>query len=649
MTPPSPASRRAARLGTCGLVLASTVFGTVLVPAAAQAATSPDVTASLRTTVVNAAVTDAVFTFHNAGTAPATSAVEFDLPTGMVHNRLGARVDVETDGTHVRVAPSGALEPGASFEVPLYLLNAAGALPEHCSIDGAAVSGCSADDAAAEEADQTPGNPDQTPGNASGTPGADAGDAGTTPEAPEAGTAPDAPGAETPGTPGTPETETPETGTPGGSDSDDQEASPAPDAAWPTVTSGHTDVPVLPLGSAAAAQERDGTQAARSDLRQAGRWIRAHQTFVVEVPEGITDAQVGIGQEGNYFGVNGCRDLGIATQALHPGQNIVTAPHDGLVSIIDRSTSDRGTIVVRGGAPVPTFVAGHTDRADFDTQLRDWDRSPFFSLIGEEVQADVLRADRTHPESDQNETLIAGDDLDARIGRWDETVRTNQRFWGVADTGHRVHITTPSYGVAGSNTPADVHQGWVAFPTDHAAPHELFTSDGSAAGEQALRNALGRVFQQDVARWTNDRGQADGTISQDLASVVLEEQTHGRNPLDSWRAKVEQFRQQPVEKRDFWSNQMNSMTRHLVFDQLRRAFGEDFIATVSERARADVAAGSDREARRAFILQASHVAGHDLTAFFEQWGVEVEDDLRPHLAEYPALETPIWDDFDALH
>jgi hypothetical protein len=403
MTPPSPASRRAARLGTCGLVLASTVFGTVLVPAAAQATTSPDVTASLRTTVVNAAVTDAVFTFHNAGTAPATSAVEFDLPTGMVHNRLGARVDVETDGTHVRVAPSGALEPGASFEVPLYLLNAAGALPEHCSIDGAAVSGCSADDPSAEDADQTPGDPGETPGNAGETPGADAGDASATPEAPDAGTTPD------------------------------------------------------------------------------------------------------------------------------------------------------------------------------------------------------------------------------------------------------VHITTPSYGVAGSNTPADVHQGWVAFPTDHAAPHELFTSDGSAAGEQALRNAIGRVFQQDVTRWTNDRGQADGTISQDLASFVLEEQTHGRNPLDSWRAKVERFRQQPVEKRDFWSNQMNSMTRHLVFDQLRRAFGEDFIATVSERARADVAAGSDREARRAFILQASHVAGHDLTPFFEQWGVEVEDDLRPHLAEYPALETPIWDDFDALH
>ncbi|MDN3478704.1 M60 family metallopeptidase, partial [Curtobacterium sp. APC 4022] len=421
-----------------------------------------------------------------------------------------------------------------------------------------------------------------------------------------------------------------------------------PEHTWPTVTSGHTDVPVIPLGSAAAAQERDGTQAARSDLRQAGRWIRAHQTFVVEVPEGVTDAEVAIGQHGTYFGVNGCRDLGVATQALHPGQNLITAPHDGLVGIIDRSTSDRGTIVVRGGAPVPTFVAGVTARADFDTQLQNWDRSPFFSLIGERVQADVLRADATSPRSDQNEELIAGDDLDVRMARWDATVRANERFWGVEDTGHRVHIETPSYGVAGANAPTNVHPGWVAFPTDSASPHNLFTSDGSAAGEQALRNAVGRVFQQDALRWRNDRGQTDGTISQDLASVVLEEQVHQRNPLDSWRAKVEQFRQQPVAERDFWSNQMNGMTRHLVFDQLRRAYGEDFIATVSARVRSDVAAGSDREARRAFVLQATHVAGHDLTPFFEQWGVQVEDDLRPHLAEYPALEAPIWDDFDAL-
>ena len=619
MTPLSPTSRRAARIGTCGLVLASTVFGTVLVPAAAQAAPSPDVTASLRTTVVSAAVTDAVFTFHNAGATPATPSVEFDLATGMVHNRLGARVDMATDGTHVRIAPSGTLEPGSTVEVPLYLLNAAGALPEHCSVDGAAVTGCSADDAS-----ETPGT--ETPGM-------------------------ETPGTETPET-GTPGTETPETGTPGtetpAEPEDGDTQLPAPEHTWPTVTSGHTDVPVVPLGSATAAQERDGTQAARSDLRQAGRWIRAHQTFVVEVPEGVTDAEVAIGQHGTYFGVNGCRDVGVATQALHPGQNLITAPHDGLVGIIDRSTSDRGTIVVRGGAPVPTFVAGVTARADFDTQLQNWDRSPFFSLIGERVQADVLRADATSPRSDQNEELIAGDDLDVRMARWDATVRANERFWGVEDTGHRVHIETPSYGVAGANAPTNVHPGWVAFPTDYASPHHLFTSDGSAAGEQALRNAVGRVFQQDALRWTNDRGQTDGTISQDLASFVLEEQVHQRNPLDSWRAKVEQFRQQPVDERDFWSNQMNGMTRHLVFDQLRRAYGEDFIATVSARVRSDVAAGSDREARRAFVLQATHVAGHDLTPFFEQWGVQVEDDLRPHLAEYPALEAPIWDDFDAL-
>jgi hypothetical protein len=71
-----------------------------------------------------------------------------------------------------------------------------------------------------------------------------------------------------------------------------------------------------------------------------------------------------------------------------------------------------------GGLP-PVRHRGVTARAEFAAQLRDWDRSPFSSLIGEQVRADVLRSEGTAPPSDRNDALIADDDLDVRIDRWD--------------------------------------------------------------------------------------------------------------------------------------------------------------------------------------------------------------------------------------
>ena len=412
-----------------------------------------------------------------------------------------------------------------------------------------------------------------------------------------------------------------------------------------TVTSLHSDVPVTPIGSAADVRAADGTQFARSDLRQAGRWIHRGQSFVVDVPGSVTAAEIGVGQYGSYLHVNDCRDVGIWTQSLHPGRNEVTAPHDGLVSVIDRSTTDTGTVTVRGGHPVPTYVAGRTDRAVFDRQLREWRDAPFLQLVGDRVQADVLRAESTAT-ADQNEELLAGQDLDARIGRWDDIVRTNEAFWGAGRAAHRVHLATPSRGVAGSAEYASPHDGWIGFATDHAAPHGLLTGDSSFGGEQHVRRAIGRVFQQDVTRWRDGFDQVDRDTSADLASIVVEERVNARNHLDSWTSKVQRFRATPIGQRDFWSNKLTTTTRSLMYDQLRRAYGDDVIARIAAASRGDA---PERDARRTFVRAAARVTDRDLTHFFQEWGITVEDDLRAELATHPEPETAIWDDFDALH
>lgn len=614
MTPSLPRSS-AGRLGASGLVLASTVFGTVLVPATAHAATDPALSASLQTTTLNDAVTEATFTVENHSEASQPVSITFDVPAGSVHNRADTRSSLSVDGGRATLALHLPLSAGERVDMPLWLLNGAGARFEHCSIEGVPVTGCSAPDDG-EGARTGTGTGTDEPGTGPEQTGADSGN-----EQPGAGS-----GSQQPG---------------------DADHDAAAHVQYPTVTHGHTDVPVAPLGAAADVQSQDGTQLARSDLRQAGRWIRRGQTFVVEVPDGVEHAQVGIGQYGGYSGINDCHDVGIRRFDLHPGTNTVTAPHDGLVSVIDTSTTDEGTLTVRGGYPVPTFIAGETDRAAFDRQLQDWSQSPFLQLIGERVQADVLRSETRYPTFDQNEEIIAGLDLDAKIGRWDDVIRVNERFWGAGRAAHRVHFATPSRFTTGTSGYAESHDGWIGFSTDHAKPHHLLDGDSTMPGERHVRQAIGRVFQQDVTRWKDASGRIDALTSVDLASLVIEERVNGRNWLDSWTDQVLQFREKPVEQREY--SDLNPTVRSLVFDQLRRAYGDDFIAKVAARNQGPVLPGSQRDARRDFILAAANVAGRDLTPFFEQWGITVEPDLRPHLAEYPALETPIWDDFDALH
>lgn len=412
----------------------------------------------------------------------------------------------------------------------------------------------------------------------------------------------------------------------------------------PVVGTSASDLAIAPLGIAEDAQWEDGTRYARSDLRQAGRWIKKGQQIAVTVPEGMGGVFVGVGQYGNHIGINQCKNVGVAQFVARAGQTtVITAPHDGLVSVFDTSDTDKGIVHIAGGYPVPTFVKGQTDRAKFDRHLREWTQSPFFLLIGERVQADVRRHS-DEPKDDQNEELIHGDDLDARLAAWDDVVETNAKFWG-GQGKHRVHIATPSYDVAGSSEYADAHNGFVSFPTDFADPHSLLTGDRTQAGEGHFRHAIGQAYQQRSTRWKNGFGQADDHTSADLASLIIEERVNGRNWLDGWTHKVREFRAKPIEQRDFWANQLNATTRGLMFDQLRRAYGNDVVARTTARANED----GDRTYGRAFIRAAAQVTKQDLTRFFAEWGISVEDDVRAEMATYPEPTTLIWDDFDALH
>lgn len=621
MTPRLPSFSRL-RASSClaGVALAA-VAGSVLIatPATAAPTASGGVTATMSTATAGAAVTSGTLRVTNEGATDADYSLSFDLPTGTYFDRTANRVHTTVEGSTVHISSKTPLPAGDSLDLSFYVLGAAGVVPERCTIDGAPIAGC-----APTEADPT----EEAPGAAAEDAAADEAAADEA-EADETAAGDPADQA----------------------DPADDGASEGADTAPPVlVTSGHSDVSLRATGAARDAKDDDGLRYAESDLQPAGRYVKAGQQFVVEVPAGIDTAEVAVGLYGKYNGINACRDVGQRLFALHEGQNIVTAPHDGLVSLQNRGDSGEGTVTVRGGYAVPTLVAG-TSVEQFRQQLATWTNSPFASLVGEHVTVDVRLAD-TLPHAAQNAPLLQAADLAERVAEWDDAVETTRTFWGLdADRAHRVHVANPSFGQGGTSDYLESRADHLSASNDQAKPHELLTRAVGGTSASHFERAVGRLYQPSIVRWVDSHHERNTDMSDELAVAVLDERRGGHSSLDSWRQKAQQFRSTPVGQRDFFSNRLNDRTRELMFDQLRRAFGEDFYAEVATRSRtSDEVAGADAD-RREFVRTASEVAGHDLTPFFQQWGVTVEADLRADLATLPALpaDRPIWDNFDWRH
>ncbi|KQB51938.1 hypothetical protein AQS70_16365 [Pseudomonas endophytica] len=88
-----------------------------------------------------------------------------------------------------------------------------------------------------------------------------------------------------------------------------------------------------------------------------------------------------------------------------------------------------------------------------------------------------------------------------------------------------------------------------------------------------------------------------------------------------------------------------------MFDQLRRGFGNNFYAHLSQQFRIENAKGipepvNDFAVRQHFMVTAANVTGRNLTPFFEEWGMQMDDATRSELAKFPDLKEKIWNNFD---
>lgn len=392
--------------------------------------------------------------------------------------------------------------------------------------------------------------------------------------------------------------------------------------------------PLAPLGAADDMWRTEGRWFSASDFQPTGRYVTAGTPLRIDVPTGITTARASIGM------YTSSTDTPHREIALRAGTNTVTAPVDGMVFMINRATSGpAGAVTVTGGQPVPTFVSNVTTTAEFRSQLTRWADTPYVSVVGDRIFGDFQRAIGADP--------LRTRDPQNLVDIWDANVNLAGDIYGLSRTGagvdrmaaHRLYISHVDSG----DGYASAWDDRITFSNRYHSARELLNQTPYA--QYALAHEIGHVYQLEDVRWGEHIERAN-----DISALYVMEQLNGRSYIDTpeVRTSLANFRKTPVAERDFNNLDDHRLTQSLMFDQLRRGFGDSFYAHLAHtirQAHADGATSPYTGSERFYWLAAT-TADRDLRPFFAEWGIPITGSLAADMAALPPLRTEIWNNTD---
>lgn len=655
--------------GLAGALVLSTAAPVVAVADTGAERGTSTVEGSLQVTSATAWNTSGEFTLRNTGDAPADWTLRFSVPSGVFSNWAGWMSDTEQsdDVVTIRSRPDQRLAPGARVSLSFGIQGDGTAVPvvEQCAIDGADVAGCSAaEDDGDDESEHQDVQPPTAVGGLTATPGSptsvDLAWTAATDDTGVTGYEVTRPGAEPVlldgDTTGTTIHELPadtdlvfsvtarDAAGNRGPATDVTVRTPALPVEQPAALRVHTDrseVPVEALGSAEAARIAEGRYRRHTELQVTGRYVERGDVLEVDVPEGVAGLELVTGLYGVHDGKNDGQDVGMRATALHTGTNRLTAERDGLVYL--RTTTAQATQVeVRGGDPVATYVQGSTPLEEFRAQITEFN-SAFVTLVGDRVQADF--------QAWKFRQTLKTLDVDARLAMWDDVLRTTDRVYGLSEQGegstakapHRLHVVNPTRVQDGWN--ASANHEYVKIPIRNGIAEKFLT--GAVTDQWTFWHEVGHTYRPDWARWD-----AVSESSVNISALSRQESLGAPNRLDTaaMRKQLADFRKTPIGQRSF-DDIESSFLKTLMFDQFRRAFGEDVYARATQQVRVDRAFGApapttDDAKRTDFERIMAKATNRNLIPFFEEWGVPMTAEVREELAGYPALRERIWENHD---
>jgi hypothetical protein len=396
-----------------------------------------------------------------------------------------------------------------------------------------------------------------------------------------------------------------------------------------------TTVLVHGLGSAGAAQGRENRSMRHSDLQPTGRFAAEGDVLTITVPEGAPALSVTIGLIGVHAKFNGGANRGQWSQALTPGSNVIASPLDGMVHLTSTVEGGSSDVVIEGGRPMPVFVAGQTTNTELRAEMARLSDAPFVQVVGERFFGDF--------QADATGTVIVRVDMEGRVAELDRMIEITNDTYGLRDDGtglarkapHRIYVAAPDT----SGGYANATHGRVTFPVSSGAAGDLFRA--ARYDLWGWWHEIGHTYQTPTFNWAGQ-----GEVLVNLSPLHIQSSYGWAARLDGFVGGYDDFFAQPVEQRDYMSTG-SLWTRLFLYDQLRRAFGDEFYAHLNQEYRVMRALGesqpSDAEAQRQlFAVTASRVADRDLSEYFRQWGFQLDDATKATLAELPPLQQPIW-------
>lgn len=336
-------------------------------------------------------------------------------------------------------------------------------------------------------------------------------------------------------------------------------------------------------------------------------------------------------------------------QSLKRGNNTIQVDRDGILYIANYSNPIAGDIQVdiQGGQPFPRFILKQNAADDWQRMLADpeMQASPYVELLSDRMMITLRRSIA--------EQSIAPVDVNNMLATWDKIVTWTEDQYGLTETTvgskhrripHRFHFVDglPPEGVVNNDECKGTLNSWTwrLMACKDDAMRTVVHGPGMAQNGWGPWHELGHQFQMEGQNWDGM-----GEVSVNLTSLYVQRELGARSRLETagdW-AKVFTYFAQP--QRNYHTQDF--FVKVAMLWQLDLTFGKDFYAKLGRiyRDMNDVPDTHDSKIQR-FILETSRLAGYNLVAFYDQWGLPADEATRQELTQLAMMNDPIWENRD---
>ncbi|MFD6178583.1 MULTISPECIES: M60 family metallopeptidase [unclassified Isoptericola] len=386
-----------------------------------------------------------------------------------------------------------------------------------------------------------------------------------------------------------------------------------------------------------------------TDLQPTGTYLEPGEQVTINVKahlkgdDGLPSVAIGVPEA--QLDENGKR-LKTRILALTPGKNTITDTYGGPVYLVwhgdNDSKSTAKVTIGKAAEQMATFTLGETTEREFQREL-DQHTAPFVELVGDDSMMTFYRY-QVLPFRDENHAKL--------MRTLDRIVRIEDKVAGYGSAGPESERPEGPHHLVGypGNLPGAWAQAWLQFTTySEGGLDAVLTVDGLRERGWGVAHELGHQHQNTSTtpartvevvanvfalavqrRFTEDYGQQprlraitkDGTSRWDQAMAALDA------GIDSYDDDVRGSDMIP-------------------FEQLRLAFGEDYITRWHTMVRQDPTTfqtlysddghspEADLQLWQNLVYATSLATHHDLADFWTTWGVTVTDETKNKIDHLP--------------